>query len=138
MPKCKVLSNLRSISINSCYQLIKIDRYWPKMIKTLKSLFGLFCSKISYQGWYISINLYQSLSHSQQKENVYTVFCTAGLQANYYQTYNLNLSLGGTRPPLDPHPTFLGITLDSKLTFKKHLERIEIKMAKKIYVFEKI
>jgi hypothetical protein len=73
-----------------------------------------------------------------KKKTFYTVFCTAGLRTNYYRTYNLNLRLKGTWLPLDPHPTFLGITLDPKLTFKKHLEKMETKMAKKTSLFKKI
>ena len=73
-----------------------------------------------------------------KKKTFYTVFCAAGHRANYYRTYNLNLRLGGTWLPLDPHPTFLGVTLDPKLTFLKHLEKIETKMAKKAYLFKRI
>jgi len=61
----------------------------------------------------------------------YTVFCAADPRANYYRTNNLNLRLGDTWLPLDPHPTFLRVTLDQKLTFLKHLEKIKTKMAKK-------
>ncbi len=40
--------------------------------------------------------------------------------------------------PLEPHPVFLGITLDPKLNFKKHLESIENKIASRINLFRKV
>ena len=73
-----------------------------------------------------------------KKKTLYTVFCPAGLRKNYYRTYNLNLRLGDTRLPLEPHPTFLGIKLDPKLDFKNHLELIETKIARKVNLFKRI
>ena len=73
-----------------------------------------------------------------KKKTFYTVFCPAGLRKNYFRTYNLNLRLGDTRLPLEPHPTFLGIKLDPKLDFKKHLELIESKIARKVNLFKRI
>ena len=40
--------------------------------------------------------------------------------------------------PIDPHPIFLGITLDPKLNFKKHLETLLNKISKKVNLFKKI
>ena len=73
-----------------------------------------------------------------KKKTVYTVFCTAGARSNYHRTYCMNLRIKGSIIPLDPHPTFLGITLDPKLDFKKHLECIEKKIASKVNLFKKI
>ena len=66
------------------------------------------------------------------------IFTTAGLRANYYRTYNINIRLYDTFIPLDPHPIFLGIQLDPKLNFKPHLESIEKKLASKVNLFKKI
>ena len=38
----------------------------------------------------------------------------------------------------DRHPTFLGITLDPKLNFQKHLEIMEKKISSKVNLFKKI
>ena len=50
----------------------------------------------------------------------------------------MNTKLGNIRLPLDPHPIFLGITLNLKLKFDSHLETIESKLAKRINMFKKI
>ena len=50
----------------------------------------------------------------------------------------MNIKLGDIRLPLDPHPTFLGITLDPKLKFDSHLKTIVSKLAKRINLFKKI
>ena len=73
-----------------------------------------------------------------KKKTFYTVFCPAGLRANYHRIYGLNLSLNDTRIPLEPNPTFLGITLDPKLNFKAHLANMEKKIASKVNLFKKI
>jgi len=73
-----------------------------------------------------------------KKKTCYTVFCPAGLRKNYYRTYNMNLHIKDNLIPLEPHPTFLGITLDPKLDFKKHLEVVEKKIATKVNLFKKI
>jgi len=108
---------------------------------------GIWCTdsslKIIETKLQTAINAIEAFSNRwglilSKKKTFYTVFCTAGLRANYYRTYNLNLRLDGTWLPLDPHPTFLGITLDPKLTFTKHLEILETKMAKKSYLFRRI
>ncbi len=108
---------------------------------------GIWCTdsslKIIETKLQTAINTIEAFSNPwglilSKKKTFYTVFCTAGLRANYYRTYNLNLRLGGTWLPLDPHPTFLGITLDPKLTFAKHLETLETKMVKKSYLFRRI
>ena len=39
---------------------------------------------------------------------------------------------------LDPHPTFLGIKLDPKLSFKAHLEAIELKIKTKTNLMKTI
>ena len=72
-----------------------------------------------------------------KKKTFFTVFCPAGLRKNYFRTYNLNLRIKDTLIPLDPHPTFLGITLDPKLDFKKHLEATVKKIAMKVNLFKK-
>ena len=73
-----------------------------------------------------------------KKKTTCMIFTTAGLRANYYRTYNINIRLYDTFIPLDPHPIFLGIQLDPKLNFKPHLESIEKKLASKVNLFKKI
>ena len=73
-----------------------------------------------------------------KKKTFLTVFCSAGVRTNYYRKYYINLRLKETIIPLEPYPTFLGITLDPKLSFKKHLESIELKIASKVNLFKKI
>ena len=73
-----------------------------------------------------------------KKKTLYTIFCTSGLRTNYYRTYSINLRIKDTSIPLEPHPIFLGITLDPKLNFKKHLESIETKLSSKVNLFKNI
>ena len=61
----------------------------------------------------------------------YTTFTTAGYRSNYARTY-LNLQVEDSQIPLEPFPTFLGITLDPKLSFKQHLQNISKKITSKI------
>ena len=68
----------------------------------------------------------------------YTVFTTAGLRKNYGKKYKLNLHMARHKIHLDPHPTFLGIKLDPKLSFEAHLEAVELKIKSKTNLMKTI
>ena len=73
-----------------------------------------------------------------QKKTFVTIFTNAGLKSNYFRTYDIKIRLGDTIIPLEPHPTFLGITLDPKLNLKKHLSSIVKKLTAKVNIFKKL
>lgn len=83
-----------------------------------------YCKK-----WNLKINL---------DKTIYTVFTTAGQRINYHNTYHLNLVIDNTPIPIDPSPTFLGHTLDPKLSFKNHLVEMSSKILSKINIIKKI
>ena len=105
---------------NSDSSLKNIERNLQQSINRISN----FCDK-----WGLLLN---------KKKTFFTVFCPAGLRKNYHKTYNLNLRIKNTLIPIDPHPIFLGITLDPKLNFKKHLETLVNKISKKVNLFKKI
>ena len=96
------------------------------LLKNIESNLQLYINKISYfyDQWGLLLN---------KKKTFLTVFCSAGVITNYYRKYHLNVHLKETIIPLEPYPTFLGITLDPKLSFKKHLESIELKIAYRFF-----
>ena len=49
----------------------------------------------------------------------------------------MDLKVDNCSLPLDPYPCFLGITLDPKLDFKKHYEKISKKLASKINLIKR-
>ncbi|RNA19492.1 Pol [Brachionus plicatilis] len=61
----------------------------------------------------------------------YTTFTTAGQRKNYHKNYKLKLTVLDSEIPLDANPTFLGIKLDPKLSFKPHLQDLENKLTSK-------
>ena len=77
------------------------------------------------------------LTLNKTKTN-YTVFTTAGNRTNYKRTYNLKLKLKDKLIPLEPTPTFLGIKLDPKLSYRNHLDHIFSKISAKINLIRKI
>ncbi len=79
--------------------------------------------------WNLKINI---------SKTTYTVFTTAGFRRNYKTKYNLKLKILDKFLPLEPHPTFLGIKLDPKLTYMPHLEMIEKKVESKIRLIKKV
>ena len=68
----------------------------------------------------------------------YTIFTTAGVRSNYYRTYSIKLCIKDNLIPLDPYPTFLGITMDPKLKYNKHLEKISEKIVSRQNLIKKI
>ena len=61
----------------------------------------------------------------------HTTFTTAGQRKNYFTKYKLSLKIENQDIPLEPNPTFLGIKLDPKLSFKPHLEQLGKKLIPK-------
>ena len=57
---------------------------------------------------------------------------------NYWKKYKLNLYKVRHKINLDPHPTFPGIKLDPKLSFKAHLEAVELKINPKTNLMKTI
>jgi hypothetical protein len=58
----------------------------------------------------------------------YTTFTSAGHRSNHARTYGLNLRIESKQIPLEPFPTFLGITLDPKLCFKQHIQNTRLSL----------
>ncbi len=83
-----------------------------------------FCSK-----WGLVIN---------KSKTTYTVFTPADKRKNYERTYKLELNINNAPIPLDPFPTFLGIKLDPKLSYKQHLEHISDKIISRTRLIRKI
>ena len=83
-----------------------------------------FCNK-----WGFKIN---------ETKTCYTTFTRAGQRKNYNKTYGLNIKIENNQIPLEPNPTFLGIKLDPKLDYKKHLELIKRKQVSKINIIRTI
>ena len=73
-----------------------------------------------------------------KQKTCYIVFTTAGQRVEYSTKYELKLTIDNTQIPLDPKPTFLGITLDPKINFKNHLEKIKNKINSKINLIKRI
>lgn len=68
----------------------------------------------------------------------YTTFTTAGHRKNYHIKYKLKLTILNQDIPIDPFPTFLGIKLDPKLSFKPHLIELENKLTSKTNLIRRI
>ena len=51
---------------------------------------------------------------------------------------NISIDLNGQKIEHSPNPTFLGVTLDSKLTFDKHLQCIKSKISRSIGILWKV
>ena len=146
----------RGVPQGSCLSPTLFNIYFSDIIQSIpkcidKALFaddlGIWCSDSSLK--LIECNLQRAINKISdfcdkwglmlnKKKTFFTVFCPAGLRKNYNKTYNLNLRIKETLIPLDPHPTFLGITLDPKLDFKKHMEIMTKKIANKVNLFRKI
>ena len=84
----------------------------------------LFCNT-----WGLSLN---------KSKKYYTIFTTAGYRKSYERLYKINLHLDNHKIQLDPHPTFLGIKLDPKLSFKAYLDSSETKITAKINLMKTI
>ena len=71
-------------------------------------------------------------------KTTYTVFTTAGKRSNYERTYQMKLLIDNTQIPMEPHPLFLGIKLDPKLSYSEHLTHISQKIANRVNLIRKI
>lgn len=74
----------------------------------------LFCEE-----WCLKLN---------SSKTTYTVFTPAGKRKSYERLYSMDLALNGHKIALDPYPKLLGIILDPKLSFMKHIEYISDKV----------
>jgi len=95
-----------------------------KILQAAADQVALFCKE-----WDFKINI---------AKTAYTVFTTAGFRKNYESKYKLEIKIDGSQITMDPFPKFLGITLDPKLSFKRHLERISNITLAKINIFRRI
>ena len=71
-------------------------------------------------------------------KTTYTVFTTAGKRSNYERTYQMKLFINNTQIPMEPHPLFLGIKLDPKLSYSEHLTHISHKIANRVNLIRKV
>ncbi|RNA12218.1 RNA-directed DNA polymerase from mobile element jockey-like [Brachionus plicatilis] len=92
-------------------------------IKTIDKIID-FCKT-----WGFAINV---------SKTCYTTFTTAGQRQNYHKNYKLKLTVLDSEIPLDANPTFLGIKLDPKLSFKPHLQDLENKLTSKTSLLRRI
>ena len=83
-----------------------------------------FCDK-----WGLKIN---------ESKTSYTVFTPAGKRKNYERTYKLNIKIKNSQIPINPFPTFLGIKLDPKLSYKQHLIHLSEKILSRTRLIRKI
>ncbi|CAF0704716.1 unnamed protein product [Brachionus calyciflorus] len=98
----------------------EIKKILQKAINSILS----FCKK-----WGLTIN---------NQKTCYTTFTTAGLRKNYRKKYGFKFYIDKNIIPLEPNPTFLGITLDPKINFKEHLVSIEKKIIPKKNLIKKL
>lgn len=68
----------------------------------------------------------------------YTIFTSGGQRKNYFEKYELDLTIGNTKLPLITNPDFLGIRLDPKLKFERHIDHVKQKMAMNLNTIIKI
>ncbi|RNA04379.1 AP-like endonuclease reverse transcriptase [Brachionus plicatilis] len=73
-----------------------------------------------------------------EKKTCYTTFTKDGLRKNYEKRYGMKIKIRNSHIPLDPNPTFLGIKLDLKISYKEHLKIINSKQISKINLIRKI
>ena len=57
-------------------------------------------------------------------KTVYSIFHLA----NRLSKYELQVSVDGLKIPFEPSPTYLGVTLDRSLTYRKHLQKTAAKV----------
>ena len=94
-----------------------------KLLQKTIDLINEYCKKFGF-----SIN---------KSKTSYTTFTSAGYRENYPRTYGMQLHIDNCIVPLEPFPCFLGITLDPKLNFKLHLEKISKKLTSKINLIKR-
>ena len=102
----------------------KTNKQLEKVLQQAVDNISEYCSK-----WGFKIN---------KSKTCHTTFTSAGERKNYSEKYKLNLQIDNEQIPLDPHPTFLGIKLDPKLSYKKHLEEISKRQISKVNLIRKI
>ena len=140
----------------SCLSPTLFIAYFSDIIKIITNdvKVGLFADDLCI--WYTSKNIKQIKTILQQTINEiqkfctdyqfkinstktsYTVFTSGGQRKNYYEKFELNLTIGNIKLPLIANPEFLGIRLDPKLKFEKQINHIKQKMAINLNIIRKI
>ena len=58
--------------------------------------------------------------------------------ANADKSWNPNIRIDGSQVRCVPHPRFLGVTLDSRLTFSRHIEELTSRVAKRANILRAV
>lgn len=66
------------------------------------------------------------------------IFTAGGQRAKYFMKYDIDLKINDSKIPLIANPTFLGIKLDPKLKFDKHIDQFKQKMIVNLQTIRKI
>lgn len=75
------------------------------------------------QKWCLKLN---------DNKTTYTIFTPAGKRKEYESKYAIDLKLNNTPIQLEPHPKFLGITFDPKMSMNQHINTLNQKIQTRI------